>query len=365
MLYKIAFSLVRGMGVELAEKFLDILPDEESFFSLPEADLIEITGTRSKILASDYRRAVLEKAKNEIEFIEKNKIETYYFRSESYPKRLLECVDAPIMLFGKGDVNLNSKHVVSIVGTRNATQYGKSVTYDLVASLAKYFPDTVIVSGLAYGIDIAAHRAAVEKELPTVAVLAHGLNTVYPAQHRNFAIEMLKHEGMLLTDYTSQDSIHRANFLARNRIVAGLADCTIVVESAEKGGAMVTASLAMEYDRDVFAVPGRVSDPYSKGCNSLIRRNKAAAFTDVENLLEAMCWNTATENRPMPVNASLFPDISPEEQPVYDFLVKNGTSHVNAIRTSTRLAMHELMSMLVDMEFRGAIKSLPGSFYSL
>ena len=170
---------------------------------------------------------------------------------------------------------------------------------------------------------------------------------------------------MLLTDYTSQDVIHRANFLARNRIVAGLSDCTIVVERAVKGGAMVTASLAMEYNRDVFAVPGRTTDPYSAGCNTLIRRNKAALYTDVDALVEAMRWEVPQDTVKKAVDASLFPDITPDEEPIYNYILNNGTVHINTIRSATGIAMHELMSKLVDMEFRGVIKSMPGSFYSL
>ena len=365
MPYRIAFSLIRGMGIELARQFLDVIPDEQTFFTMSEEELCAITGSKNKILEWQYRQGILEKAKRELDFIDKNDISTTYFTDSDYPKRLLQCVDAPLMLFGKGYANLDSQHVISIVGTRHATIYGKGVIEEMIKGISQIFPDTVVVSGLAYGVDIAAHQAAVSNKLSTVEVLAHGLNTIYPAQHRSFAISMIKDSGMLLTDYTSQDVIHRANFLARNRIVAGLSDCTIVVESAVKGGAMVTASLAMEYNRDVFAVPGRTTDPYSAGCNTLIRRNKAALYTDVEALVEAMRWEVPQDTVKKAVDASLFPDITPDEEPIYNYILNNGTVHINTIRSATGIAMHELMSKLVDMEFRGVIKSMPGSVYSL
>ena len=221
----------------------------------------------------------------------------------------------------------------------------------------------MIVSGLAYGIDVAAHQASLAHSVSTIAILGHGLNTIYPATHRSVAVDMLRHNGALLSEYTSQDAIHRGNFLARNRIVAAISDCTLVVESAVKGGAMVTASIANSYNRDVLAVPGRANDPFSMGCNALIRDNKASLVTCADDIANVMRWPKPKPK--VPVEQSLFPEYTDEEKLIIDFLTQHGECHVNDIACHLNVPIHTLLSQLVDMEFNGYVRAVPGSRYTL
>ena len=355
------------MGMDLAQKLLDVLPDEAAFFTASGGELQRLLQSRSKISDSGYRRKLLDMAEEEIRFIRDNGINVTYFTDPDFPARLLNAPDAPILLYSKGRCNLNRSKVVSIVGTRNASPYGTRLCETIVADLAAAFKDDlIVVSGLAYGIDIAAHRAALHEGVATVGVLAHGLNTLYPAMHRSTANEMVKSGGALLTDYTSHDRICRANFLARNRIVAALADCTIVVESAEKGGAMVTAGIASSYNRDVFALPGRTTDQYSAGCNRLINRNVASLVTSGDDIIKAMQWEPAPDAGRTARQRELFPEPTDEEEPVYQFLKKhNGDPvHINTIYTTLQIPMSQLLGLLIDLEFKGLVTALPGNRYS-
>ena len=236
----------------------------------------------------------------------KNQFGVSYFTDDDFPHRLSGTPDGPVLIYHKGDVScLNADKMISVVGTRHATPYGIHFCDTLVRDVSERIADAVIVSGLAYGIDIAAHRAALSHGVPTIAVLAHGLNPIYPSQHRNDAVKILIEGGLLLPDYTSQAAMSRGNFLARNRIIAGLSDCTIVVESAEKGGAIVTAGISSSYNRDVFAVPGKVSDIYSAGCNNLIRRNTASLITCCDDMMKAMRWEMiGDETTPLRLRAT-------------------------------------------------------------
>lgn len=365
--YRMAFAAIRGMGIDLAQKLLDVLPDEAAFFTASGGELQRLLQSRSKISDSGYRRKLLDMAEEEIRFIRDNGINVTYFTDPDFPARLLNAPDAPILLYSKGRCDLNRSKVVSIVGTRNASPYGTRLCETIVADLAAAFKDDlIVVSGLAYGIDIAAHRAALHEGVATVGVLAHGLNTLYPAMHRSTANEMVKSGGALLTDYTSHDRICRANFLARNRIVAALADCTIVVESAEKGGAMVTAGIASSYNRDVFALPGRTTDQYSAGCNRLINRNVASLVTSGDDIIKAMQWEPAPDAGRTARQRELFPELTDEEEPAYQFLKKhNGDPvHINTIYTTLQIPMSQLLGLLIDLEFKGLVTALPGNRYS-
>lgn len=365
--YRMAFAAIRGMGIDLAQKLLDVLPNEAAFFAASGDELQRLLQSRSKISDSGYRRKLLDMAEEEIRFIRDNGINVTYFTDSDFPARLLNAPDAPILLYSKGRCDLNRSKVVSIVGTRNASPYGTRLCETIVADLAAAFKDDlIVVSGLAYGIDIAAHRAALHEGVATVGVLAHGLNTLYPAMHRSTANEMVKSGGALLTDYTSHDRICRANFLARNRIVAALADCTIVVESAEKGGAMVTAGIASSYNRDVFALPGRTTDQYSAGCNRLINRNVASLVTSGDDIIKAMQWEPAPDTGRTARQRELFPELTDEEEPVYQFLKKhNGDPvHINTIYTTLQIPMSQLLGLLIDLEFKGLVTALPGNRYS-
>ena len=365
--YRMALASVRGMGVELAQRLLDVLPDEASFFSADSRELGRLLQTNNKIIESDYRRRLLKAAEEEIKFIRDNGISVTYFTDHDFPARLLNAPDSPILLYSRGQCNLNRGKVISIVGTRHATPYGTRFCETLVADLAKYFKkDLIVVSGLAYGIDIAAHRAALHEGVPTVAVLAHGLNTIYPAVHRSTANEIVRNGGTLLTDYTSHDYISRANFLARNRIVAALADCTVIVESAEKGGAMVTASIAASYNRDVFALPGRYTDAYSAGCNKLISRNMASMLTSSEDLITAMRWELPDNGVKQERQRELFPELTTEEQQVLDFIKQQGGTqvHISTIYSALKIPMSQLLGMLIDLEFKGVVAPAAGNKYS-
>lgn len=362
--YRIAFSSLRSLTPALAATVLDRVGSEENFFALTESQLSAAMGFTNRLFRSSTRAEALSAARTEADFIASNSISAIYFRDDNYPQRLLECDDAPLMLYGLGDCDLNRSRFISIVGTRHATAYGVDFTERLVSDLADMLPEKpVVVSGLAYGIDITAHRAALKAGLPTIAVLAHGLNTLYPSQHRSVAVEMVRNGGMLLTDYRSSTPVHKGNFLARNRIVAGLADVLVVAESASKGGALVTARLASGYNRDVFALPGRTSDKYSAGCNSLIAGNVAGLVTSASDLCSRMGWPTV--ETPPASQPSLFPELTPEEETIMAVLAERGESSLPELSSRIDLPVPRLMATLIDMEFRSIIINIPGGRYRL
>lgn len=361
--YRIALAGVKGINRLLAETLVELTGDVSAFFTLSQRELSELTGWNSSLFSEVERGKALLAATNEVSFIRKNNITPLFFTDADYPQRLLECDDAPLMLYYKGNTSFHAPHVVSIVGTRHATPYGKNFVDTLVRELADACPDTLIVSGLAYGVDIAAHRAALRYGLPTVGVLAHGLNTIYPAQHRNTAVEMLANGG-LLTEYTSSQSVHRGFFLARNRIVAGLADAVVVVESGVKGGSLFTATIAGDYHRDVFALPGRVGDISSMGCNNLIRQNKAALLTSAGDLIEAMGWgNRCEQTTQTTLTAVREVELTTDEQCVMQYLTLNGEGQINRMSVELNTPIAALSATLVELEFKGCVAAFPGGVY--
>lgn len=362
--YRIAFASIRGMGVDLARQLLEVAGSEEAFFAMSEKDLRQLTRGHSKVYTNFYRQQQLERADRELDFIAQNKIATSYFTDLGYPRRLLEASDAPCMLYSRGDCDLNSAHIVSMVGTRHATQYGVSFCDSFVRDLAAALPDAVVVSGLAYGIDIAAHRACLRHGLSTVAVMARGLNAIYPALHRNDAVAIVRHGGLVVTDYLSTDEVHRGNFLARNRIIAALSDCTVIVESADHGGSLVTASLAQSYNRDVMAVPGRVNDEFSRGCNRIIRTSQAMSISSAADLIAAMNWDLGRKEQHAQ-QLEVFPELNDEEQAVVDVLKQKGDVHINDLANALQLPIYRLMSTLVELDCRGIILTLPGCRYCM
>ena len=361
VIYRIALSRLKGINKALAQHIHETVESLETFFELPESQLQKITGIKGRILHEDNRQTALQEARKEMEFIRKGNIEPLYFTEPNYPQRLLDCIDAPPLLYYRGNADLNSSKIISIVGTRRATEYGKDFCETLIRDLSEYFPQLVIVSGLAYGIDICAHRCALRHGLNTIAVLAHGLDHIYPANHRSTAVEMVSHGG-LLTEYTGYHRMHPAFFVARNRIVAGLADAVIIVESREKGGALITAGIAESYHRDVFALPGSIQSESSTGCNHLIRRNRAALITSADDLVEAMCWNAP---RKQAVQRSLFPELTDEEQVVTNYLTQKGEGQINHMTIDLNQPLSQLLSILVELEFKGVVKALPGGIYKL
>lgn len=365
LIYRMAFAAVRGMGIELAHRMLDVIPDEKAFFDLGERELQKLTGARNKILERGYRNSLLDKAQRELDFVRRNNIKLLYFSDAEFPQRLLHATDAPILLYSTGKCDLNASHVVSIVGTRRSTPYGSKMCDRLVHDLVEAIPGVIIVSGLAYGTDINAHRAAIMHGTPTVAVQACGLNKIYPSPHRRDAAEIVHRGGLIVSDYMSQDEIHRGNFLARNRIIAALADCTVIIESADHGGSLVTASIAQSYDRDVFAIPGRVGDEYSAGTNRIIMQNNAALITCADDLLRSMRWES--EKKPAEAKQlQIFPELSPREQAIVDLLKDSDNSlHINDISQTLQQPMYKLMSSLVDLDMKGVVMTLPGCRYTL
>ena len=286
---------------------------------------------------------------------------------EDYPQRLKECEDAPLVLYYCGSANLNSQRVINIVGTRKCSEYGREVCNNFIADLKRYYPDTLIVSGLAYGIDVCAHRAALDNGMATVGVLAHGLDTIYPSMHRKIAADMVHQQGGLLTEYTTHTTPEKGNFVRRNRIVAGLCDACIVVESSAKGGSLITAELAMEYNRDVFAFPGRVYDEYSQGCNNLIRRQRATLITCASDLLDAMGWENplANASKPKAVQQELFPDLTDEERALVNTLKSVDDKHINQIAIDANIPYSRASMILFDLEMKGIVKALGGARYKL
>ena len=287
--------------------------------------------------------------------------------NEDYPRRLADTIDAPLALFYIGNGNLNERRTVNIVGTRRCTAYGKDVISRLVAQLHALCPDMMIFSGLAYGIDICAHRAALQNNMPTVGVLAHGLDTIYPSSHRHTAVEMIEHGGLLTEYFTHTQPVAR-NFIQRNRIVAGCADATILVESAAKGGGLITCNIARSYGRDVFAVPGPVNATYSEGCNNLIRDNGAALISSAEDLVKAMRWDDderLTKAQQQGIQRELFPDLSAEERNIVEALQKSNDLQVNLIAVKTGMDMGTLSATLFSLEMKGLVKLMAGGTYHL
>lgn len=363
--WQIAFSMVKGMTSDLASVMLTAVGSERAFFEMEESQLQTLSGGSSPIFSKSYRSKLLDRAMAELDYITAKQINSYYFHDENFPMRFLNVPDAPLLLYAKGECNLNSAKVVGIVGTRHISSYGEQLCRTLVQDIRNAFgEDTVIVSGLAYGVDVTAHVTALECNLPTVAVMAHGLDMIYPAAHRPVAVNIIRSGGSVLTEYPPKTRVHRYNFLARNRIIAALSDCVVVVESAKKGGALVTARIAQSYGRDVFAFPGRIGDQYSEGCHGLIRNNVAALITGVDDLAYAMGWGMEAEKN-KPIQQSLFPDLSPEENSVVEQLKGRQPVHINELSVSIGLPAHKLMSLLVDMEFRGLIRMLPGNRYTM
>jgi DNA processing protein len=305
----------------------------------------------------------MEHARKELDFIEKHQIGTYFYKDENYPYRLAQCVDAPLILYTKGNVNMNAKHMVSVVGTRMPSERGKDWCRHLVLDLAKQVPNLTIVSGLAYGIDVVAHKAAMEADIPTIIVPAHGLDRIYPAVHRNVAVQALD-KGGIVTEYTCGTEPERFNFVARNRIVAGLSDAVVVVESKKKGGSLITADMAVDYGRDVFAIPGRVDDECSAGCNDLIKRNKAQMIENAEDLIKSMQWEYEEKRSTQTTMVQLLCDLSESQQRLYDLLQEAEEGlHVNQLVLETKMGYNIVVAELVMMELQDIVKSMPGGMW--
>lgn len=308
-----------------------------------------------------------KRAEVELEYDLRYGIEPLTMNDERYPSRLKECDDAPLMLFYKGNANLNQQRVINIVGTRHCTPYGEDLIRRFVTELKQLCPQVLIVSGLAYGVDINAHRQALDKGYETVGVLAHGLDDLYPNRHKETALRMIEHGG-LLTEFLTQTNADKINFVRRNRIVAGMSDACILIESMAHGGGLITCEISQAYNRDVFAFPGRIGDAYSEGCNNLIRSNGAMLITSASDFVKDMGWQDDAKlmrAKQQGIERSLFPDLSAEEQSIIDVLIRNNDLQINMISVQSGIDISRLAALLFTLEMKGLIRTLAGGMYHL
>jgi DNA processing protein len=361
LLYVLALQRAKGVGDINAKKLISYCGSAKNVLKEKHFRLEKINGFGKSTIQSLLDVENLKAAEKELKYIQQNNIETLYFEAENYPEKLKHCIDAPILLFKEGNFDLKKGPVISIVGTRNITTYGRDFCEKLISDLKEYHP--TIVSGFAYGVDICAHKAAVKNGLQTIGVLAHGFEEIYPKSHKKYVAEIHKNGGFL-SDFWHDEIIIRENFLKRNRVVAGISEATIIIESADKGGSLVTADIANSYNRDVFAVPGRTTDNYSKGCNDLIRRNKAAVLTSANDLIEMLNWDVKQQIA-KPIQKQLFVEFNELEQQVYDFLFQNGKELLDIIAMSCDIPIHKTTTILFNLEMKGVVKPLPGKLFEV
>ncbi len=360
--YRIALTLVPGIGSVVAKNLVSYCGSVEHVFRRKKHQLEKIPGIGAERADAIMNHKVFNRAEEEVLFVRKHKIKTCFYLDADYPARLKNCDDAPVLLFLKGAVDLNASRIISIVGTRNSTGYGKHVTELLIDGFSKY--NATIVSGLAYGIDIIAHKEALKNKLPTIGVLAHGLDRIYPSAHKPVAEKMVRNGGVL-TEFISKTNPDRENFPSRNRVVAGMTDATIVVESATKGGALITADIANSYNRDVFAVPGKIGEKFSEGCHELIRLNKAMLVESADQVAEMLNWNEKGSAKQENKQLKFFHELKPDEKILVSILQQNGKTDIDTITIQSKMAMSKVSSTLLNLEFAGVLRSLPGKVYEL
>ena len=358
--HKIALGLIPYIGDVSARKLVSYFGSVETVFSESYGNLIKIPGIGETSAKHICNRTYLENAEKEAEYVTKHDIKTFFYLDSDYPYRLKQCEDSPVVFFFKGNADLNANKLLSVVGTRNATQRGKDLCNKIVGNLAERHSDLIIVSGLAYGIDVEAHKAAIANNLQTIGILGHGLKTIYPSAHAAVAKKMVENGG-LLTDFLLNEKPEAHNFLKRNRIIAGLSNATLVVESGIKGGALVTADIATSYNRDVFAIPGRPDDKWSAGCNNLIKTNKAALVESAADIEFFLGWEQKKSKEP--VQKSLFAELDDNEKAIFELIAKEGEMTIDAICRSLEIPVYKLSSQLLQMELKNVLKCLPGNIY--
>jgi len=361
LLYQLALTLVPNIGDVHAKILVQQFGNAEAIFKAKKTTLEKIEGIGEVRAGSIKNFDGFHLAEHEVRFIEKYKIRTLFLTDEHYPRRLLNCYDSPTLLFFRGDADLNASRIVGIVGTRSNTDYGKTITEKLVRDLADN--QVLVVSGLAYGIDACAHKAAIKHGLPTVGVVGHGLDKIYPHDHASLAKEMIREGGGILSEFFSGTKPDKHNFPLRNRVVAGMCDTTVVVETNIKGGSMITAKMADAYNRDVFAVPGRITDSKSSGCNHLIKHNKAYLLNDAEDLLDIMGWKEKRSKAKK--QRELFVELSGEEKQVVQLLQEKELVHIDEINLGSGLSSSAVAAAILNLELQGLIQSLPGKLYKL
>lgn len=364
ILYTMALTRMTGFNAAMALQLYQTLGGGKEVYEHRQ-DIGEVVPESTPQLreAMKYWDDALKRAEAEIAFMQAKGIRALTLHDADYPQRLCECPDAPVVLYYKGTANLNQQYVIDIVGTRHCTAYGQDLIRRFISDLHQLLPQVLIVSGLAYGIDICAHRNAMDNGYETVGVLAHGLDQIYPYAHRDYAAKMLS-QGGLLTEYMTQTEALPNNFRQRNRIVAGISDATILVESAIKGGGLITCRIAQEYGRDVFAFPGVVGAKASEGCNHLIRNNTAALITSAQDFLESMGWLSIAK-RPQSVERQLFPNLTPEEQQIVALLQQSNDLQLNIISVKTNIPIGQLTALLFSLEMKGVVRPLAGGTYHL
>lgn len=358
--YQLALTFIPNIGSVQARNLVEHFGSAAAIFKAKQKELShceQIGNVRAKSITSFLDFSLVEQ---ELQFIDKYSIQFLFFTDTAYPKRLLHCYDAPILLYYKGNADLNTSKLITIIGTRNNTDYGKQITEKLIDDLKVY--NVTIVSGLAYGIDAIAHKAALRNKLPTVGILAHGLDKIYPAQHKSLAKEMIE-QGGLLSEFPKGTLPDKHNFPKRNRIAAGLSDATIVVETAIKGGSMITAELANNYNRDVFAFPGKTTDIKSSGCNYLIKNNKAILLTDTEQLIEMMGWQTKKQK--IKSQRDLFVELSEDERKIVSLLQQHESIHIDELYIKTGLNSSAVAACILNLELQQIIIALPGKMYKI
>jgi DNA processing protein len=356
--YLMALLRIDGVGDIMAKKLLTHFGSAENVLNAKTSQLAGIDGVGAVLLKNLKDKTVYEKAKQELNFIQNNNIDVLHFQDDKYPDRLKHCIDSPVLLFTSGNINLHNRKIISIVGTRQITSYGTEFCRKFIEDLAPLNP--IIVSGFAYGVDIVAHQLAMDHNLQTIGVVAHGLNQIYPKPHKKYVAKM-EQNGGFMTEFWSTTNPDKENFVRRNRIVAGMTEATIVIESADRGGSLITANMANDYNRDVFAVPGRVTDKYSQGCNNLIKTQKANVLTSAADLIYILNWDIKKETKP--IQKQLFVTLDDDEQKVYDYLLKTGKELMDIIALHCDFPIYRISGLLLNMELKGVIRPLPGKMF--
>ncbi|MFV0365099.1 MAG: DNA-processing protein DprA [Mangrovibacterium sp.] len=358
----ITLNRIPSIGGQTIRNLISAFGNTEEIFKAKNNHFTSVDGIGKKLANSLYAHLQLDVGMRELEFIHKKNIQAYSWYDNDFPHRLKNCADSPVLLFAKGKINWNAQRIVSIVGTRKSTPYGLDCTEQLIAEMADK-GNYIVVSGLAYGIDGIAHRACLKHQVPTWGVLAHGLDQIYPTKHRELAKDMLYQQGALITEFTTGTAMVPNNFLSRNRIVAGLSSCTVVVESAAKGGSLVTADIANSYNHDVFAFPGRNTDKYSAGCNQLIKSNQAHLMHRLSDLEYIMDWQQKNKAKPE-AQRQLFIELSAEEEALCKHLSKEPI-FIDVLCHSAQIPISKALSLLFSLEFKGVVRSHVGKMYSL
>jgi DNA processing protein len=361
LIYKIAVTRIRGVGHVIAKALIEHFGSAEAVFKAKKKQLTCIPGIGEKVANMILYTDALQVAAEELKFIEKHNIEVLFYQDDNYPKRLKNCYDAPILLYYKGTADLNHQRIVSVVGTRNATEYGRQLCKQLTEILKPH--DVLVVSGLAYGIDVTAHKECLTHQIPTVGVLGHGLDRIYPKMHQGVAQKMVLNGG-LLTEFPLYTMPEKENFPKRNRIIAGIADVVVVVEASIKGGALITAEIANSYNRDVYAFPGRTNDAYSEGCNFIIKTNRAGLINHPKDLIYYLGWDDTIKKPVQKLQAGLLLDLNPDEQKIVTVLQVHELA-VDELAIRSGLPQSKLAMVLLTLEMRGIIVSLPGKMYRL